>query len=240
MNPTPGSVPPPLATTPPPPPGAEEPVSNPVAALLKAPRQIAETLAAQTGVLRTAGILLAAALGCHAVFGLALGFFAGGSVALMDAVKAPAIALCALLLCLPSLYVFTSVSGSPLSLAQTCALGSACLAMIGLLLVGLAPVIWLFAVSTASLSFMTMLGFVIWVIALCFAGRFVGRLKTHPAFQRQSGIRTWFFIFAIVTLQMTTYLRPLLAKPADGWRAEGKMFFLGHFGSTFETKKQTP
>ena len=38
----------------------------------------------------------------------------------------------------------------------------------------------------------------------------------------------------LVTLQMTTCLRPLLAKPEQGWWTGEKKFFLAHLASVFE------
>ncbi len=209
---------------------------NIVAALLKAPQTVSHSIANQKGLLRSAGLLLGVAVGCHAIFGLAVGLFGGISVGVMDMVKVPLAAVCALLLCFPSLYVFACVAGSPLSLSQTVMLGCSCLAMVGLLLVGLAPVAWLFAVSTQSLPFVVMLAFLIWLIALAFAARYVGKLKVNLLFQRQSGIMLWLIILMVVTLQMATCMRPMLTKPDRGWWTSEKMFFLTHFGSTFEKK----
>ncbi len=211
---------------------------NIAACLLKAPTKVADVIAhQQKDLLATAGTLLAVAVVCHALFGLAVGLFAGWSVALMDVVKAPLIAVSSLLLCFPSLYVFACVAGSPLSILQTVALGCSCLAMIGLVLVGLAPVAWLFAVSTESLPFVVMLTVVLWAIAVSFAARYVGKLKANPLFQRQGGIKVWFLILVVVTLQMATTMRPMLAKPEKGWRTSEKQFFLAHFGSILDTKR---
>jgi hypothetical protein len=210
-----------------------------VTSLLKAPVKVAEAIALQRkDLLAATAALLAVAVTCHAVFGLAIGLFAGWSVAIMDVVKAPLVAVCSLLLCFPSLYVFACVAGSPLSISQTVALGCSCLAMLGLLLVGLAPVAWLFAVSTESLPFIVILAFLIWLVALFFAARYVGKLRSQPLFQRQGGIKMWFLILIVVTLQMTTCMRPMLAKPEKGWWTGEKKFFLSHFGSTFEQQKK--
>jgi len=212
---------------------------NIVTSLLKAPAKVADAIALQQkDLLAATATLLAVAVACHAVFGLAVGLFAGWSVAIMDVVKAPLVAVCSLLLCFPSLYVFACVSGSPLSISQTVSLGCSCLAMVGLLLVGLAPVAWLFAVSTESLPFMVILALLIWLVALSFAARYVGKLQTNPLFQRQGGIKMWFLILIVVTLQMTTCMRPMLAKPDRGWWTGEKKFFLSHFGSAFEQQKK--
>ncbi|MFO7871702.1 MAG: hypothetical protein R6V03_09760 [Kiritimatiellia bacterium] len=228
------------STPPPPMPNSNTATNtgNIVTSLLKAPSRVADAIAHQRKELVSAAVsLLVVAVVCHAVFGFAVGLFGGWSVALMDVVKAPLVAVCSLLLCFPSLYVFACVAGSPLSISQTVALGCSCLAMVGLLLVGLAPVAWLFAVSTESLSFIVILTLFIWLIALSFAARYVGKLRANPLFQKQAGIKMWFLILIIVTLQMTTCMRPMLAKPEKGWWTGGKQFFLSHFGSTFEKKK---
>ena len=225
----------PSITPPPAPPHRIQPeATNIVSALLRNPRRISETIAERKQLLRSSGLLLAAGLACHAVFGIAIGLFGGWSIAAMDAVKMPLVALCSLLLCFPSLYVFTCVAGSPLSLSQAFVLGCSCLAMVGLILVGLAPVAWLFSVSTANLSFVTLLTFLIWLVAIGFAGRYVNKLSAHPLFERQTGINVWFLILMVVTLQMTTCMRPMLSSSEKGWWTAEKQFFLSHFASTFE------
>lgn len=223
------SLPPPLPTG-----AAAAPPRGLLDTLLKNPRQIAETLARGEALAPGAFKLLAGGLVCHAVFGIAVGLFGEWSIAAMDAVKVPLIALFSLLLCLPSLYVFSCVAGSPLSLSQAAFLGCACLAMTGFILVGLAPVAWLFAVSTASGAFMAMLVFLLWLVAIGFTARFLDQLRAVARFQRQAGIKLWLFILMLVTLQMTTTLRPLLSSSEDGWWTGQKQFFLGHFVDTLD------
>ena len=225
----PGIAPPPV-----PPSHARPETHNVASTLLKNPLRISETIAGQKHLLRSSLALLLVAIACHVVFGLAVGLFGGWPVAAMDMVKMPLVALCSLLLCFPSLYVFTCVAGAPLTLAQTGVLGCSCLALAGLILVGLAPVAWLFAVSTKSVSFVTLLAFLIWLVAIGFAGRYVDKLGVHPLFRRQAGIKLWLLILILVTLQMATCMRPMLARPEQGWWTGEKQFFLSHFGSTFE------
>ena len=207
---------------------------NIIVALLKSPQKMAETIAGQANLLRSALILLGSAVACHAVFGLALGMFGGLTVAAMDIVKVPLVAVCSLLLCFPSLYVLACVGGAPLSLSQTFILGCSYLAMVGLLLVGLAPVAWLFAVSTNNVPFVVFLTMVIWFIATAFAARYVGKLTANSLFQRSIGIKLWFFILILVTLQMATCMRPILSKPEKGWWPAEKKFFLSHFRETLK------
>ena len=211
--------------------------NNIITILLKAPQKLSDDIAAHRRLVKSAIVFLITAVVCHAIFGLAMGMFGGFTVAAMDMVKVPLVAVGSLFLCFPSLYVFACVAGLPLSLSQTFTLGCSSLAMVGLLLVGLAPVAWLFSVSTESLAFVVALALLIWFIALSFAARYVGKLKANPLFQRQAGIKLWFLIFTLVTLQMVTCMRPMLTKPEKGWWSGEKKFFISHFGSAFEQKK---
>ena len=221
---------PPSSTVPPP--------SGLVAAILKDPVRIAAAIANRDKLTAAILLLLGTGLAGLAVLGIAVGLFGGWPVAAMDAVKMPLAGFCSLLLCFPSLYVFSCVAGMPLSIPQTLALGSACFAMMGLILVGLAPVAWLFAVSTSSMGFVAMLVFLLWLVAIGFAGRFVDKLRAAPLFQRQAGLKLWFAILILVTLQMATCMRPMLAKPGErGWFTSEKQFFLAHFFNTMNAKK---
>jgi hypothetical protein len=83
-----------------------------------------------------------------------------------------------------------------------------------------------------------MLSFALWFTAVMFGLRFIGSLRQNAFFQKAGGIRFWFVIFILVSLQMTTCLRPMLARPAGSWWTPEKKFFLAHFGSCFETKKR--
>jgi hypothetical protein len=207
---------------------------NVVASLLKSPEQMIEIISQERSVSRVGVSLLTAAAVFHALFGLAAGFFGGWQVAIMDVVKAPLVALCSLLLCFPSLYIFASVGGASLSISQTFLLGASCLTMIGLLLVGLSPVIWLFSVSTESLSFVSVLAVLIWLIAILFTVSYIGKLQSHKLLAKAGGVKVWLIIFILVTLQMVTCLRPFLVAPNEQWLAKEKMFFLEHFSTTFK------
>ena len=211
---------------------------NIVTTLLKAPALMSEEIAGEKNLIRSAFVLLATAIVCHAIFGFALGLFGGLNVAIMDILKIPLIAVCSLLLCFPSLYVFSCVAGAPLSLSQTFMLGCSCLAMVGLLLVGLAPVAWLFAVSTESITFVAILALTILFVALVFAGRYIGKLQHHVLFKQQAGIKIWVVIITVVALQMATCMRPIITAPEKSWWTNQKAFFLSHFGNMIEDEAE--
>jgi hypothetical protein len=200
-----------------------------LAALLRSPLSLAARIAEDRSLWSAAMALLLWGLVFHAVYGFAMGLFGGMDVALMSAVKAPLIALCALLLCLPSLCVFSCVADMPISIAQTVALGASALAMTGLMLIGLAPVTWLFAVSTESLAFTVLLNLAIWGVCVLFTFRLFNRLSDFGETRHTHGIKSWLIVYIVVSLQMATAMRPLLTMPETGWWAGEKKFCAVHF-----------
>lgn len=180
--------------------------------------------------------LLAGAILCYVLYGLGSGFFQGGWSIGLAVMKIPLIILGSLALCIPSLYVFSALTGveyTPRAFATALA-GFAGVA--GLLLVALMPVIWLFSVSTISLTFVVWLHVTVWVITLFFAHRFLASTAPKAHF----AIGVWLMLLFFVSLQMTTYVRPVL------WRAEGealfaqkKQSFVGHLSDVMDWKPGT-
>src|SRR5687767_2785052 len=142
-----------------------------VSLVLKAPRAFSEQVAADRFGFRASLVLLLAAAGFYAVYGVSMGAFSGGHTLWMTGLKVPLIALASLALCAPSLYVLLGLNGSPLSVRQAAAIlaGAACLA--SLLLVGFAPVAWLFGVSTSNVQFMILLHLVVACIGIVYGLR---------------------------------------------------------------------
>jgi hypothetical protein len=108
--------------------------------------------------------------------------------------------------------------------------------MVGLLLVGLLPVGWLFSVSSTSLAFVSWLHLALWLLALLFATRFLGDALRQTGSQPVAFL--WVSLFCVVSFQVTTLCRPVL------WRAPGapmfegrKMFFLEQFGRIMDETK---
>jgi len=165
-----------------------------------------------------------------------MGLFGGWETAVMSFIKAPIIALSSLGLCMPSLYVFGCVGGMPLKPSQAFALAGSLLAMIGIILLGLTPVTWLFAVSTHNLGFIVLLNTILWLFAASFGGRFLSLFRHAPSLHHTGGLKWWLVVFLVVSMQMATTLRPLLKMPSEGWREKDKKFFVVHFIECFEEK----
>jgi predicted PurR-regulated permease PerM len=105
-----------------------------------------------------------------------------------------------------------------------------------LLLVGFAPIAWLFSQSTGSVAWMGALHLAFWLIATCFGVRFLAHGFSHSHARSRAGLVTWVIIFVLVAVQMTTALRPLVGT-GNSFLPTSKQFFLTHWA---ESLRQTP
>ena len=145
------------------------------------------------------------------------------------------IILFTLLLCLPSLYVFSAVSGAEWTRRSFLAVLAGFAGTLALVLLALLPINWLFSSSSKHLGSATVIQFFLWLIALSLAWRFLGRgLQATGA---RGGMILWLFLFCIVSLQAATMLRPVLSrKPGDAIFVTGKKSFLEQMGDAFDEK----
>ncbi|MEM7147605.1 MAG: hypothetical protein AAF591_21000 [Verrucomicrobiota bacterium] len=104
--------------------------------------------------------LLVAAVGCLVVFGLVVGSFSFGEQMWAAPVKIVGGVLLSALICLPSLYIFSCLTGLDVRAKDVAMVLAAMLCLVGLLLVGFAPVVWIFSQSTTSVVFMGFLALV--------------------------------------------------------------------------------
>jgi hypothetical protein len=178
--------------------------------------------------------LLGGALVCAALYGAAAGFFQGGAQILLGALKAPLIVGLSLLLCLPSLYVFSALTGARWSPRSFLAVVAGFAGTLGLLLVGLLPIIWLFSLSSRYLGMVTWIHILLWVLALLVGWRFLSR-ALH-ACGAKGGLALWLLLFILVSFQVTTFLRPVLwrAPGTPLFQAQEKMSFFEHLGHVFD------
>jgi hypothetical protein len=168
------------------------------------------------------------------LFGLVLGCFAKHEQLWAAPAKITAGLLFAGVICFPSLYIFSTLAGARVSISQLAACLAGALALAGLLLLGFAPAVWIFAESTDSLGFMGTLGVGAWVIALLFAMRFLKAVVRATGGTQKGPVFIWCGVFLLVTLQMTTTLRPILGRSPDVFLTQEKKFFLQHWGDTFD------
>ena len=206
-----------------------------IEALLRQPRRLMFQLR-QPGGGKLIGGMLFVALVCAAVYGLIAGTFSGGTQLWAAPVKIAAGLFISAAICLPSLYIFTCLSGSQARLAEVCGLLAGLLLLMTILLIGFAPVVFIFSQSTESLAWMGFLHLLFWFVATLFGVRFMKNGFAHTNAKSHAGLNVWIIIFLLVAVQMTTALRPIIGK-SDTFFPTEKKFFLGHW---FDSLKESP
>ena len=196
-------------------------------ALLKRPDALLEALKGplQGGILARLILLI---LVCGCTYGLVLGSLSGGTQLWAAPLKLSSGLFLSILLCLPSLYIFLCLNGADLGLGQ---IGGAFLGMVALtavLLIGFAPVAWIFSQSTDSVVTMGMLHLFFWIIGLWFGARLIKGLLACGEAADHGHLKVWMIIFVLVSLQMTAVLRPLIGT-ADTLLPTEKKFFAQHW-----------
>jgi hypothetical protein len=137
---------------------------------------------------------------------------------------------------LPSLYIFSSLGGSDLRLGAVAGALAAAVCLSALLLIGFAPVAWIFSQSTDSVAFMGTLHLLFWLIGLSFGLRLIGGMNRLRDEGGRGHLRTWSLIFIFVCLQMTTTLRPVVGR-SDHFLPGEKKFFLIHWADSLGGKR---
>lgn len=179
--------------------------------------------------------LLVVALVCGAIYGLVVGSFSGGTQYWAAPLKIVAGLFLSVLICLPSLYIFSCLSGSDARLAEVTGLVIGLMALMTVLLIGFAPVAWVFSQSTTSATVMGALHLGFWAVATYFGVRFLTRGLSHQH-GSPAALRLWTAVFLLVMLQMTTALRPLIGS-ADQLLPTEKKFFLNHWFDQLDAER---
>ena len=165
---------------------------------------------------------------CSLVYGLVVGTFSRGDQLWAAPVKIAGGVLLSALICLPSLYIFSCLGGSRARLVEVFGLLAGLLTLTTVLLIGFAPVAWVFSESTKSLAAISALHLAFWLIATIFGLRFLGAGFSRLGAGSSAGLRVWMVIFLLVSLQMSTALRPIVGTASTFFPTE-KQFFLAHW-----------
>jgi hypothetical protein len=231
----------PAAPTPPPlPPDDSTPITNlrtAIDAILRQPARVTNHFRrdAKSGLIATF-VLVAIIAGL--VYGLIVGMFSGGDQLWAAPLKVAAGYLLSALICLPSLYIFSALAGSTAKFGEVCGLVAGMIALMTVLLIGFAPVAWVFSESTNSVGAIGTLHLVFWMVATFFGLRFL-RVAFGSLTDKTGGLSVWVLIFVLVMLQMTTTLRPLVGT-ATTFLPKEKKFFLSHWNDSMRTDVKQP
>jgi hypothetical protein len=207
-----------------------------IEAILRQPRRVMFQLRQPDAGKLIANMLLVAIV-CSLIYGVVAGTFSGGTQLWAAPVKIAAGLMISALICLPSLYIFACLSGSRARLVEIGGLLAGLLMLMTILLIGFAPVAWIFSQSTESLAWMGTLHLVFWFIATLFGLRFLQVGFSHSQARSLAGFNTWVIIFVLVSLQMTTALRPIVGTSNTFLPAQ-KQFFVAHWGDCLKTPEK--
>ena len=205
-----------------------------IAGVLGNPEGVIRQICASRRLGAQGAFLLLLAVGGAALYGFGAGCFVDWQVALLDAAKMGGIVLFSYLLCLPTLYVFASIAGCRVGFAQLALVGLVVLSGIGCILAALAPVLWLFAVSTESAALFILLAFILVIVAVALGARTLGGAVKAQAVNTTAGLSAWFVVILVVALQAITLVRPMLSPIGAEREPEGKCFFMSHFFKSLE------
>jgi hypothetical protein len=204
-----------------------------IESILRQPRRVMFQLR-QPGAGQLIVSMLFVSVVCSLIYGVVAGTFSGGTQLWAAPVKIAAGLMISALICLPSLYIFTCLGGSQARLVEVFGLLAGLLMLMTILLIGFAPVAWIFSQSTESLAWMGALHLIFWFIATCFGLRFLETGFSHSNARSLAEFRTWVVIFMLVALQMTTALRPILGTSKTFLPTE-KKFFVAHWGECLKS-----
>jgi len=206
-----------------------ESIRGPVSAIesiLRHPRRVLYQLR-QPGAGHVIAALFLITVICSLIYGFIVGTFSMGVQLWAAPVKIAAGLVTSAVICLPSLYIFSCLSGTQARLIEVVGMIAGLLALMTVLLIGFAPVAWVFSQSTDSLPAMGALHLTFWCIATYFGIRFLSEGFAHLS-GKPAGLRVWVTIFLLVIVQMSTALRPIVGK-ADTILPTEKKFFLKHW-----------
>ena len=137
-------------------PAERVPIPNFIAAVecvLRHPRRVMFQLR-EPGAGKLIAALLFISIVCSLAYGAVVGSFSCGVQWWAAPVKIAGGLLISALICLPSLYIFAGLSGAKVRLAELFGLVAGLLTLMTVLLIGFAPVAWIFSQSTNSLAWM--------------------------------------------------------------------------------------
>jgi hypothetical protein len=180
--------------------------------LLREPSQLLEDIQQGRGVLETSRVMLATVMVTGAVFGAALGSYHGGVQVLYAALKLPLVILLTACVCAPVLTMANQALGRSSSLARDIALVLSALALGGLVISALAPILLLVGLLKMSYHEAILVTF-----GACALGGLVGLslLWRGLRVEANQGWVTLLVVgaFGVCGLQMSWVFRPYLVRP---------------------------
>jgi hypothetical protein len=180
-----------------------------------------------------------------AVYGAVLGSTHSLIQALSSAVKLPLLFLATMLICIPTLYVFSVLFGSNQRLHQSMALVLSAITVMAVLMLSFASITLFFMLTTSGYQFFKLLNvfffMVAGIISMLFLIHGMRAASTSAGDQGRIGRRLvlflWIWLYAFVGSQMAWTLRPFVGYPGSKFeliRELGGNFYADIFRSIGE------
>lgn len=195
--------------------------------LLKSPGRIIHELHHRSSVTLAIWLLILGLVGM-AFYGVIVGTLRGGAQLYLAPLKIAFGTLFAMIICFPSLYIFACLDGIEARVRAIAGMMFAAVCLAALLLIGFAPVAWIFSESTDSIPLMGALHLLFWLIGVTFGLRMLLAGSRLFGVGPRAHLRLWSIIFVLVCLQMTSTLRPIIGASKTLVPLE-KKFFLAHW-----------
>jgi hypothetical protein len=156
------------------------------------------------------------------IYGLIIGSSHSWMQAISSFFKLPSLYLLTLLICFPTLYIFSTIFGSKRSFKQYLTLLMTAEAIMSAILFGFAPVTLFFLISTQSYEFFLLLN-----VAILSLTGFLGikffyegmQMLAEPEIPGQKTrtqlLQFWLLLYAFVGTQMAWTLRPFFGSPGS-------------------------
>jgi hypothetical protein len=163
-----------------------------------------------------------------AIVGFLMGAFSGGAQLIAAPIKIVIGMLVAMVLCLPSLFVFSNLSGAQIDMRQAIVSMILAISVVALLLLALAPVALVFSLSTDSQALVGFIHIMLMIVGAWFGGAALNKVwnKGKSTFSMAAGI--WMLLFLVVLFQLATSFRPIIGTYEE-LNLSDKMIFLEHW-----------
>jgi len=192
-----------------------------VETILRDRQQFFEQIREGAGVPEKIRAMLVSSFAFLAVYGAVLGSTHSLIQALSSAVKLPILFLATMLICIPTLYVFSVLFGSNQRLQQSVALVLSAITVMAVLMLSFASITLFFMLTTSGYQFFKLLNVFFFtaagIISMLFLIQGMRVVSTSDDDHGRTGRRFvlffWIWLYAFVGSQMAWTLRPFVGYP---------------------------
>jgi hypothetical protein len=194
-----------------------------VETILRQRDQFFEEIRDQVGIQEKIQAMLVSSTAFMAAYGAILGSTHSLLQALSSAIKLPILFLATMLICIPTLYIFSLLFGSNQRLNQTLAVVLSAITIKSVLLLSLAPITFFFLLTTSGYQFFKLLNVFFFAIAgivgvlfLIQGTRLISSGEESTGTKKRNFILyLWIFLYMFVGSQMAWTLRPFVGYPGS-------------------------